>query len=346
MKKLIRDYRRNSGILLVELEPDFQNELKNKLFAALRKFSSSRKTKAVHKNIENDTVKPALFNGEASQYLVSPVFKNSVINMITFNVFFFDDSLDQKGAVTYAAKIINVGEKIQKEKTFVTERQLYNLERLQAEKEEMQEKFLASLDYIKLVDGIYFGWLLFLSFHMLKNDSDTKAKIVTIAADILASILKQMYLKINTKIEPETHQLLEAISIYFIRLYFYGESSQYVLHMMKKAFDEEILEAIKLSKVTRFKKFNELSLILRETQLLAITETTFDLQMQKMFGKYAYEQYIQDYFHEFIAFMANLAHPTQIFKDSYEVDKDIHLRLEELLLNEQKKITFFNKRNT
>jgi len=345
MKRLLIGVKRNYGLTRIELSPEASKEFFNNTFTALRKFSSSRKTKAVHKLVGKRAIMPALFHGEAAQYLVSPFYKDAVFNFLAFNLYHFDDSLDQRGAVLYATELLKIDEQIQKEKTFVSEKQIFNLEHLQERKKEVEEKLLHSIDYIKLVDGIYFGWLIFLSAMTVSQEGGTKPKIITTAADILADILKKLYLKANSKMEPEVHQLLEAIAIYFIRIYFYGETAQYALNLMKKGFPEEILESIKMSKITRFKDFNDLSLILKETQLLAITPSTFDLQMQKMFGKYAYETYIQDNLTSFIAFMANLSHPTQIFKDSYEVDKDLHLRLEELVLNEQKRVTFYLDRS-
>jgi hypothetical protein len=341
VKRLTSTQIRNAGIIAVDLDPEEYQKFKDNTFVALRKFSSSRKTKAVHKIIENNLLEPALFNGEAANYLVTPIYKETVLHRIAFNLYYFDDSLDRNGAVNYATRLQNIKAKIQKEKTYLSEKQLYNLEQLNNDKEEISEKLLHSLDYIKLIDGIYFGWLIMLSHSAVANESSGKAKIITVAADILASILKKMYMKVNPKIEPEVHQVIEAIAIYFIRIYFYGETAQYALNLLQKAFSEETLEVIKKSKVTRFQHFNELSVILKETQLLPLTTNTFDLQMQKMFGKYAYEYYIQTSLVDFIAFMANLAHPTQLFKDAYEVDDDSHLRLEELLLNEQKKITLF-----
>ena len=113
----------------------------------------------------------------------------------------------------------------------------------------------------------------------------------------------------------------------------------YALNSLKKGFKDEIVESIERAKVTKMDSFNDLAKLLKGTELLPITENTFDLQMNKMFGKLAYEEYIQPSLVTFLAYMANLAQPNQLFKDSFPVDEDLHTRLEELLLNEQKKIT-------
>ncbi len=336
MKKLTTDDLPNAGILKIELDPEVHEEISKRTLTALRKFSSSKKTKAVHKILVNKILTPSAFSGSAANYLVAPISKGKTLREMRFNLFFFDDSLDRNGAVGYATKIETANRDIRKEKTFLGDKQVYNLEQLDEDKKELNEKFLDSLDYIKLVDGTYFGWLLYLSGEIITNGNTLKPKIVTASADILADILKKMYMKVNAKIEPEVHQLIEAIAIYFINIYYYGETAQYTLNKMGPVFSEEIIETIKASKVTQFKEFNDLSVILKETQLLPLTTSTFDLQMQKMFGKYGYEFYIKEALSTFIAFMANLANPSQLFKDAYEVNDESHKRLEELLLNEAK----------
>ncbi len=328
----------NAGIMEVELNPETNEELTKRTFTALRKFSSSKKTKSVHKILSNKLLTPAIFSGSAADYLMAPVYKNNVLRQMRFNLFHFDDSLDQSGSVGYATQLETLKKKINREKTYLSDKQVFNLEQLNKDKKELSDKLLDSLDYIKLVDGTYFGWLLLLSNYALEDGNPRKSKIVTTAADILADILKKMYLKVNTSIEPEVHQLIEAIAYYFILIYFYGYTAQYALNEMKGVFKEETLEVIKKSRVTQFRDFNDLSVLLKETQLLPLTPSTFDLQMEKMFGKYGYNFYIKNTFMNFIAFMANLASPSQLFKDAYEVDDVSHKRLEELLLNEAKGI--------
>jgi hypothetical protein len=341
MKRLTIINKRNTGLIPVECETECEQEIIKKLFTALQKFSSSRKTKAVHRILDKGNLRLGIFGGAAADELVAVLSKEAKLNSIVLNLYFFDDSLDRNGAVKYAAQINILQKKIQKEKTYLSEKQLLNIEELKKELKEAEENLSKSVDFIKMIDGIYFGWLLMLSFLAVNGESNGKSKIATTAAEILASILKKMYLQVNTKIEPEVHQLIEAIAIYFMRIYYYGESGQYALNSLKKAFNEETIEAIKLAKVTQFKEFNDLSVILKEAQVLSLTKATFDQQMNRSFGKHGYETYIQASLTEFIAFMANMAHPTQLFKDTYKVDEKLHERLEELVLNEQKKVTFF-----
>jgi hypothetical protein len=343
MKRLTSEYIKNSSVIEVDLEPEVYDQLMQNLFTALRKFSTSRKTRAVHKLLTARVVLPGLFTGNAAQYLVHSNKKGNTVRAVFFNLYFFDDSLDGKGAVNHASKLMELEKKVQKEKTYLTDKQIYNLEQLNKEKEEVNEKLLHSLDYIKLIDGIYFAWLAVMADSALGAESRTKAKIVTTAADILASILKKFYLIVNSKIEGDIHQLIEAIAIYFIRIYYYGETAAFALKKMEGVFSEDILTAIQKTKVTQFKEFNDLSVIMKEAQLLPLTKSTFDLQMQKMFGKYGYEYYIQGTLSMFIAFMANLAHPSQLFKDAFGIDEEACERLEILLLNEQKQIKLERK---
>ena len=345
MKKLLNPRTKNSGAIGIDLSPEDYTKLMQRTFKALQKFSSSRKTKAVHKLLSSSVVTPALFSGNASDYLIAAGIKGNTLRELLFNLKMFDDSLSQNGAVGYASQLIRIDEKIRKEKTYISEKQIYNIEQLEKNRDETVEKFLNSIDYIKLIDGIYFGWLTTLSASVIEREGGTKPKIVTYASDILAKILKKMYSKVNVgkKMESEVHQLIEAIAIYFIRIYYYGETAQYALNLMKKGISEDILEVIRRARVTKFKEFNELSTVLNQTQLMPLTTTAFDLEMQRMFGKYAYEFYIQTSFMDFITFMANLAHPTLLFKEAYEIDDESHKRLEELLLNEQKSIKIAKK---
>ncbi len=328
----------NAGISRLDLDPEVHDEMLKRTFTALRKFSTSKKTKSVHRILTNRVLVPAIFSGGAAEYLISGTIKNNVLRQLPFNLYFFDDSLDNHGSVGYATMLKSIDTKIQKEKTFLSDKQIHSIEQLKIDKKELNDKFLDSIDYVKLVDGAYFGWLLVLSKSSLEKESLTKPKIVTTVADILASVLKKLYLQVNTTMESEIHQVMEAISIYFIRIYYYGETAQYVIKLMERGFNEDVLELIKKTKVTQFKEFNDLSVILKEAQLLPLTKQTFDLQMQKMFGKYGYEYYIQPSLMTFMSLLANLANPSQLFKDTQGVDAEACERLETLLLNEQKNV--------
>jgi len=329
----------NSGAIRVLLEPEYQEIYKKNLFTVLRKFSTSRKTRAVHKLIDKNAVFLAIFSGDASNRLTASILKETILRGILLNIYMYDDSLERHGSVTKATKIMDLEKKISQESTFVNEQRIHKIEELQKQKKELSEKFLSELDYMKMVDGIYFAWLIALATVVIEHDNSAKPKIITVASDILASILKKMYtMSPRGRLETEEHQLIEAIAIYFIRMYFYGESSIYALNLLKKAFDEEIIDSIKRSKVTKFDHFNDLAKILSATEILPMTPETFDLNMRRFFGKYAYEEYIQENLADFLAVMANLAAPSSLFKDAYPVDQELHRRLEELLLNVQKRV--------
>jgi len=338
MKRLTTQLK-NSGIIMVEMTTQEEADFTKNLMTALKKFSSSRKTRATHRLVQSGNIQSAIFSGDGSDILVGPMLRNSELRYLLMNLEMYDDSLAGHGSVKLASQILDLDKQIKKEETFISEKRLLNIEKLQENRDEVGQKFLKSLDYIKMVDGIYFGWLLVLAINALNTESKTKSKIVTVASEILASILKKIYKQTgHQKIESDVHQLIEAISILFIKTYFYGESTQYALNDLKKAFSEDIIDTIKRTKITKIDKFSDISKFLKETELMAITENTFDSLMTRMFGRYAYETYIQSSLADFLAFMANLTYNTQLFKDSYPVDDDSHKRLEELLLNEQKNI--------
>jgi len=338
MKRLSKEAK-NSGLNTIEFNSEESKEFNNKLFTALRKFGSGRKTKAVHKLIDHNLIIPAIFGGQATDSLVAPATGGTSLKAMLMNAYHYDDSVGARGTVTYAMERISIDKDIHKEETFVNDARLHNIEKLNAKRKEVTDKLLNSFDYIKLIDGAYFGWLLFMADTAIHHDEAAKPKIVTTGADILASILKKLYKQVNSKIDPDVHQLIEAIAIYFFKIYFYGETASYALNSLKKAFKEDIIEAIERAKVTKFNEFGDLAKILKETELMPITNNTFDMQMERMFGKIGYREYVSPSLVTFLAFMANLAQPNGLFKDSYSVDDEVHTRLEELLLNEQKKVT-------
>lgn len=329
----------NAGAIRVEFDPEEYKQFSDKLFTALRKFGSGKKTRAVHKLVDNQTIVMGIFSGEAANALVIPAVKNTALHYILMNSTSFDDTLGSKGAVGLAIDRLHLDRKIKEEETFVNEARLHKIEKLKSNYEEITEKYINSLDYIKMIDGIYFGWLLTMAYNAVGNESQGKLKIVTTSADILSDIIKKLYKQVNKTVDGEVHQLIDAIAIYFIKIYYYGETASYALNSLKKAFSEEVIETIQRAKVTKIDDFSDIAKILSGTELLPITPKTFDMQMERMFGKLAYAEYIQPSLATFTAFMANLAQPNQLFKDSFPVNEELHARLEELLLNEQKKIT-------
>ena len=182
-KKLVRT-QSNVGIMLIEMDTKMYEEFSKKMFAALRKFGTSRKTRAVHKLIDKMMPAPAIFAGTASNVLVLASAKDTTLHHISLNMYHFDDTLGGKGSVGLATEMMDLEKKIKKEETFVNDARLKNIETLKKNKEETESKLLKSFDYIKMVDGTYLGWLLLMARITVTQDSAGKAKIVTTAADI------------------------------------------------------------------------------------------------------------------------------------------------------------------
>ena len=340
MKRLARKTS-NSSTLITEMSREMYDEYAKNMFTALKKFGSSRKTKATHKLIDKKMPAPAIFVGTTSDALVNANAKGPMLYQIALNMYQFDDTMGGDSAVSTSVDLARINKQIQKEETFVNDARLKSIEKLKENEAKTEEKLLKSYDYVRMVDGVYFGFLLHLSKLAIVEDSAGRGKIITTAADILAGILKKIYTKVNPgKIGTEEHQLLEAIAIYFIRVYYEGMTSQYALNSMKKGFSDEIIETIKRTKVTRITEFNQISDILRGTELMSIPASTFNSVMENMFGKLGYNEYITQSLVDFVAFFANASTPSSLFKDFAPIDQELYERLEELILNEQKKVQF------
>lgn len=336
MQNLITTIK-NSSIYEIDLDENYYNKFKENLFASLRKFGSSRKTKAVHKLVDENLIRLATFSGDEANALTATAANQNKLKAMFLNVFLFDDSLDQHGAVQIAGQIAQIQSKIQKEKTYLTDKQILNVEALNDQLDETTQKLLGTLDYIKIIDGIYFEYLKFLTNMILTQEQTAKPKVISVASDIIAALIKKIYLKVQRNIEPEMHQLIEAVSVYFILTFYFGETGPYAIAKMKGSFKPEVLDLIKGAKLTRFKSFSELTLLIKELNIVNITESAFNSQLQKIYGRYAFDNYIQKSLQEFLAVNANLAYNTQLF-NAFPIDDELHARLEELVLNGRKKI--------
>ncbi len=336
MKNLTTSIK-NSSLYEINLDNDYYTKFKDNMFASLRKFGSSRKTKAVHKLVDENIIRLATFSGEEANSLSATASNGNKLKAMLLNVFLFDDSLDQHGAVQIAGEITQIQAKIQKEKTYLTDKQILSVEALNKQLDEKMDKLLNTLDYIKIIDGIYFEYLKFLTNMILTQEQTAKSKVIAIASDIIASLIKKIYLKVQRTIEPEMHQLIEAVAVYFILTFYFGETGPYAIARMKGSFKPEVLDQIKEAKLTRFRTFSELTLLIKELNIVNITESAFDSQIQKIYGRYAFENYIQKTLQDFLAINANLAYNTQLF-NAFPLDDELHARLEELILNGRKKI--------
>lgn len=328
---------KNSSIIELNFDDIYYAKFKQKLFDALKKFNSGRKTRAVHGLVDKNIIRLGSFSGDASTFMSVSASSSNKLKAIYLNLYLFDDSIQTDGAVKIAGEITTLQNKIQKEKTYLTDKQILSIEEMNLQLNEKFDKFMKSLDFIKMIDGIYFEYLRFLTDIAISNDHSVKPKLVSKTSDIISMVLRKMYISVNRISDPETNRLIDAVGVYFILIFYYGESGRYAIQKLKTMFSDEIIELLQKTKITRFTKFTELANIIRELNVLNITEDAFEAQLRKIYGRYGYDNYVESSLQNFIAINANLAHSTQLF-NAFPLNDEVHLRLEELVLNEQKKI--------
>jgi hypothetical protein len=120
MKRLTRRTSK-TAIIIPEIDQKTYEEFKNKLFTALRKFGSGRKTKAVHKIIDKNMVIACIFAGDASVLIGAPTFKETTLRSILLNAHLFDDSVMGTGTIKMAGHLVDLEKQLKKEETFVNE---------------------------------------------------------------------------------------------------------------------------------------------------------------------------------------------------------------------------------
>lgn len=336
MKNRLLSTSKNGGIQTIMFDEKFKKMFKEHLFTAIKKFNSNRKTRIVHKLVDKNIIQLGFFSGESSLNYHGISNRGNMLSYIILNIYTFGEDTTDGGVVANATTLINLRNEVEKEKTYITDLQIRKIEKLKENMEEIQTKIIEELDYIKIVDGIYFAYLSFLSKYLLTEKKDLQSKIMTVISEILSTMIKNIYTKTGGTLETEEHQLLDAIAMYFILIYYFGKDYKDALLFLKKGVTSEIINIIEYSKVKRFNEFADIVNILHNTNLLVITAPVFEREIEKMIGEFAYKIYAKNSLQTFISIMAVLSQRNLLFNNVYKVDDKLHEQLESLLLNVQK----------
>ena len=336
-KRLITEAKNTTG-LPIEFEEKYYSKFKKRILTTLQKFNSSRKTRVVHKLVEDNLIYLTIVSGVGANRLGHSVFTDTKLKAILMNVFLFNDSLDQHGSVKLAGEITHLRHLIQKEKAYLDDKQVYNIEQLNIQLDEAMDKLINSLDYLKLIDGIYFEYLRFLSRTLLVYDLKARPKVLGITVDVFTSILRSIYSKINREIGHEEMRILDAVSAFVILVYYLGHDARSAFKKMEVGYDQDAINKIKLTKVTKIEKLEDLAHLLQALELMAVTPRALKNAFDKMFSSYGMDNYVELSAQDMLAFFANLNYNTQLF-NAFPSNIDMHARLEELLLNTKKMIS-------
>jgi len=334
----MRLYTNPSNTLYVTItayKEEVYNEFKKRLFLALQKNQSSRKTRIVHHIIEKDLVELAVFSGDIKDHISDFIAKENKLLKIFLNVEYFADYNPK--IHTLISRINNTIEKIEKEKTIISDFQIQNLKKLNEELDQYYQDFLDAFDYFKIIDGIYFEFLNFLLKRIFIRNITTTKKILSLNAEYLAKILEKIYVK-STKLglDIEMKEKIRIITDYFILNYYYGDPVNVALAKIKKVYGDGAVEFLRKSNHLKIEKFDNILDILHETETLKIQRNIFEMFLKSFFGELGIEL-IKLSKQTFDSFICSLNHKNILF-NSIPIDEKISFLIEELVLNEKSKI--------
>jgi len=339
-----RLFKMSKNVLInnINFSENYYEEFKKRLFLALQKSTSSRKTRAVHQIIENNLFDVGVFAGDANEYLGVSLFKENRLFLITLNVEIFAD-YNTSGIVSLFQQIISTTKKLEQERELITSQKIYNIKKLSEQYKILMNKFLDSFDYIKMIDGLYYEYLKFLFYRTYLTNPKEIQKFLALNSKIISKIISEIYVK-TTKAQPdgELNKKFNIVSDYFILTYYFGDQSIIALKKIGKVYGKEAEEFLRKSNHLKPEEFINLTDILYDTDTFKIQKNIFEMFLKKMFGELGYKL-IKANKATMDSFLSSLNHKNVLFNAISPNDK-LTFEIEELVLNEKTKILLVPQR--
>jgi hypothetical protein len=378
---------RTPGIALDILEDkEVYQKFKEKLKIALSKFPSSRKTKIVHQLIEKNIISIGIIHKSGSE--LPPVVmyhKDKTLHRIYLEPDSIDDTVrESKDLLVLLNELLTLNKKIDKEKKFVTDFQIYKIEEFQKNRKEVIEDIMSSIDWLKAIDLIYFGYLQLLGVLAADKNQPEKVKVFKTAEELLNKQIQKIMNKVDGNIlkDKERKRSYNLGLQFFILTYFLQISNKATIDILKNHRGEWVNAALEdfapesedktLTPREKEKKKEELAnqrerinahhkFISQELvgikmdsfsklavilSKLGVLNISESTLKQQMISMVGQTAYELYYLNYpmFIALMANLNYKTQLFPKLFEVDKDLQKRLEELILNQKRLVVIKEKK--
>jgi len=317
----------------VPLNQETFDELKRRLFLALSKYKSSKKTRIVHKIIENNLFQLYFFNKDISDEVILIFSENNKITLFPINIDLIAD-YSPDDIVHIADQIILTHRKLKEEKEVLSAHQIYNIEKLNKKLEDLYERYLDAFDYFKIIDILYYGFLKFLAGRIFLTNQKLSKEVLEELSSIIFEIISKIYTKsVKKYLNSYEEKIVKAIAGIYVLSAFKEENSSMILKKIQKIYDEEVFSAIKKIRKVSMKSLDDLIEALFDTEVFKVSKNIFKINLRQILGDKA-EYFIQGPANEFIAFLCSLNHKNQLFNALSPNEKKT-VRLEELVFNEK-----------
>lgn len=229
-------------------DKDVYLRFKDKLKIALSKFPSSRKTRIVHELISKNIVSLGLMHQTGS--VMPPVVmfnKDKTLHRIYLEPDQINDSTGgSMDLLSLLNELMKINKLISREKKFVTEFQIYKIEEFQKDKEKIVQDILESIDWLKSIDLIYFGYLQLLALLASDKNNPEKTKVFKVAEELLQLQIMKIIRKSGNQIDkdPERKRVYTLGLQFFILTYFLQISNKTAIDILKNHRGEWVNAAL------------------------------------------------------------------------------------------------------
>jgi len=246
----LKDPTASLGMNLI-YDKEFFKAVNEKIKIALSKFSTSKKTKLVHELMTKNQIVFGQINIEVP---VEVIAKENTLYKIFINPFAVlnyggTGRIDQFKKIIYDLQ--NTLTAIKGTKTLITSQQVLKIDSLEKDKKEYIEKFMAEIDWLKLVDLAYFGLLQFYAYNATNKNKPEKVKVYKTTEDLLLKQIRKVLSRVDSSLKPaiktETEEDIKTekdIKIIKLRLAVQFMMLTYFLQMSTKS----ALEILKANK--------------------------------------------------------------------------------------------------
>ncbi|RLD42222.1 MAG: hypothetical protein DRI86_12090 [Bacteroidetes bacterium] len=212
-------------------------QFRDRLKTALSKFPSSRKTKIVHELISKNIVSLGLMHKTGTDMPPVVMFnKDKTLHRIFLEPDQINDSTGgSKDLLTLLNELMKVNKQISKEKRFVTEFQIYKIEEFQKDKKKIVEDILESIDWLKSIDLVYFGYLQLLALLAVDKNQPEKVKVFKVPEELVQKQIIKIISKSGNQIDkdPEKKRVYNLGIQFFILTYFLQISNKAAIDILK-----------------------------------------------------------------------------------------------------------------
>jgi len=189
----------NISVDLINEDSILVKKFNERLKVALSKFTSSRKTRVVHELMTKNMISIALIHGYKDP--VNIFYKENTLYKIYINVADADSlNTNNLSALLNKVKILRLKHK--ELSRLVSSHQIVKLESLQEELDEVREKILSTIDWLKIVDLAYFGILQFYAVQSVNKNKPERIKVFMTTEDLLLKQLRKILGTLDKSLLP------------------------------------------------------------------------------------------------------------------------------------------------